>query len=145
MPRQKRMTAEAVGLKYGFRSGLEEKIAEQLVENEVDYEYEKLVLQFLQPEVLRTYTPDFAMIKHDGTPLIVETKGRLTLEDRKKMKWVKEQYPDLDIRLLFCNSRAKISKGAKSSYGDWCNKLGYPYADKVIPKEWLEEVKKKND
>jgi hypothetical protein len=41
---------------------------------------------------------------------------------------------------VFNNSRAKLYKGAKSSYGDWCKKYGFKYADKVIPKEWLEET-----
>ncbi len=35
----------------------------------------------------------------------------------------------------------KLYKGAKSSYGDWCKKHGFKYADKTIPKEWLKEVK----
>jgi hypothetical protein len=42
---------------------------------------------------------------------------------------------------VFANSKAKLYKGAKSSYGDWCKKNGFKYADKVIPDEWLEETK----
>lgn len=69
----------------------------------------------------------------------METKGRFTATDRKKHLLVKAQRPDLDIRFVFSNSRAKLNKGSKTTYADWCNKHGFLYADKLIPTEWLDE------
>jgi len=137
--KKKNLTQEQVGLTYGFRSGLEETVAQQLDNAEKYYRYEELTLAFIQPEKNRTYTPDFEMMKCTGEPMIVETKGRFTLQDRQKMQWVKQQYPNLDIRLIFNNPNAKISKGAKTTYAMWCDKNGFKYAKKEIPKEWLDE------
>jgi len=39
---------------------------------------------------------------------------------------------------VFSNSKAKINKGSKTSYGDWCNQHGFIYADKEIPEGWLK-------
>lgn len=52
---------------------------------------------------------------------------------------IRKQYPLYDIRFVFSDSKAKISKGSKTTYGDWCNKHGFLYADKLIPEEWLNE------
>jgi len=40
---------------------------------------------------------------------------------------------------VFTNSNTKINKGSKTTYGMWCSKNGFLYADKLIPKEWLNE------
>ena len=61
------------------------------------------------------------------------------VEDRQKMQLIKEQHPDLDIRMVFNRSASPIRKGSKTTYADICEKLGIPYADKVIPIEWLNE------
>jgi hypothetical protein len=50
---------------------------------------------------------------------------------------IKEQHPDLDIRLLFQNAYNKIRKGSKTTYAMWCEKKGILYAHKQIPKQWL--------
>lgn len=84
---------------------------------------------------VRKYTPDFVL----PNGIIIETKGRFTAADRKKHLLIKEQHPEFDIRFVFSNSRTKLNKGAKSSYGEWCSKHGFLYADKVIPQEWLDE------
>ena len=59
--------------------------------------------------------------------LIIESKGRFTTADRKKHLKIKHQYPDIDIRFVFSSSRAKLYKGSKSTYADWCNKHKFLY------------------
>jgi hypothetical protein len=59
------------------------------------------------------------------------------------MRLIKEQYPKLDIRFLFSNHKAKINKRSKTTYGMWCEKYGFLYATKHIPKEWLCKTKEK--
>ncbi len=123
-------------IQAGYRSGLEEDTAEFLRKKNVKFTYEKEKIRWLDMKY-RTYTPDFVL----ANGIIIETKGRFVSTDRRKHKEIKDQYPDLDIRFVFSNSNQKLYKGAKSSYGDWCKKNGFKYADKVIPDEWLEEIK----
>ncbi len=125
-------TAER-GRKYGYRSGLEDRISEQLTDLSVSFKYEEFKIKYEVHEV-RTYTPDFEL----PNGIIIESKGRFVAADRKKHLLVKKQHPKLDIRFVFSNSRAKISKGSKTTYAMWCEKNGFQYADKLIPKEWLK-------
>jgi hypothetical protein len=69
-----------------FRSGLEEKVADLLVNLGVKYEYESTKV----PYILQcNYTPDFLL----PNGVYLETKGQLTEEDRRKMKAVKAANP----------------------------------------------------
>ena len=124
------------GIQAGYMSGLEEDMAKYLKKCKIKFTYEKEKIKWVDLKI-RTYTPDFVL--ENG--IIIETKGRFISVDRRKHKEIKKQFPDLDIRFVFNNSRSKLYKGAKSSYGDWCKKHGFKYADKTIPKEWLKEVK----
>ena len=138
MAKKKKVGARARAIKHGYRSGLEETVAEQLQKEELTYEYESKdnIIKYTIPATNHTYLPDFKL--HND--IIVETKGRFVLADRKKHKLIKEQHPELDIRFVFSNSATKISKKSKTTYGSWCESLGIPYADKKIPTSWLEEV-----
>jgi len=132
--RQKRLTSKQVGLKYGFRSGLEEAIAAELSGNKVVFTFEEAKLKYTKPQKIHTYTPDFFLPAQN---IYIETKGLFSTADRQKMKLIKEQYPELDIRFIFSNAKAKINKKSKTTYGMWCDKYGFKYAHKHIPKEWI--------
>jgi len=125
------------GILEGYRSGLEEVTAKDLTDRGIDFTYEKFKIKWVDLKH-RTYTPDFQILSNG---IIIETKGRFVSTDRRKHREIKNQYHDLDIRFIFNNSRTKLYKGAKSCYGDWCDKNGFLYADKVIPQEWIEEIK----
>jgi len=120
-----------------FRSGLERRTAQLLRQRKVKFEYEKTRLPYLVEET-RHYTPDFRL----PNGIFIETKGRFTSADRKKHLLVKKQHPDLDIRFVFSNPRAKIRKGSKTSYADWCDKHGFMYSKETIPLEWIKEKRK---
>jgi len=137
MKKIKKVSKKSIALKHGFRSGLEDTVAQQLQTAGITYEYESKanIIKYIVPASNHTYLPDFKL----PNGIIVETKGRFVLADRKKHKFIKEQYPDLDIRFVFSNSATKITKKSKTTYGSWCEKLGIPYADKAIPQSWLEE------
>jgi len=135
MPKRKPLSQRQVGLKYGFRSGLEEDNAAYLQSQGVPFEYESTKIRYFKPQTEHTYTPDFML----PNGIIVETKGRFLVADRKKHILIQQQHPELDIRFVFSNSRAKIRKGSKTTLGMWCYKNGFLYADKIIPKEWLSE------
>lgn len=133
MAKTTRKSALGTAKKLGFRSGLEEKVAKQLTEAGVAYEYETTKIKYVVPESVHKYTPDFVL----PNGIIVETKGRFVVADRKKHLLIQKQRPDLDIRFVFSNSKTKISKGSKTSYADWCDKNNFIFADKEIPEEWL--------
>ena len=122
----------------GYRSGLEEKVGEQLKKLKVNAEYESFKIPYIVPVINRTYTPDYLL----PNGIVLELKGLFVLEDRKKHLLIKEQYPNLDIRFVFSNSRTKLRKGAKSNYGEWCKKHGFIYADKEVPHSWVKEKSK---
>ena len=134
-------TKELVYKKYGIKSGLEEVTQTNLSDNGITFEYETLKLEYVVPEKKRSYKPDFIFPSKDNPKMIIETKGRWVKEDMDKMKMIKERYPELDIRMVFTKSKSKVRKGSKTTYGDICNKLNIPFADKVIPTEWLDEIK----
>lgn len=133
--RRKAFTAKQAGMKHGYRSGLEERIAEQLDKLGIEYKYEEVKLKYIKPASEHVYTPDFVL----PNGIIVETKGRFLINDRQKHLLVKKHNPTLDIRFVFSNSKAKISKTSRTSYADWCNKNGFKFADKTIPEEWVNE------
>lgn len=136
--RGRTMGAAQRAIKNGYRSGLEDRISDQLKGLSVSFKYEEFKIKYEVHEV-RTYTPDFEL----PNGIIIESKGRFVAADRKKHLLVKKQHPELDIRFVFSNSRNKITKGSKTSYADWCNKNGFIYADKLIPEEWVKQRGKK--
>lgn len=123
----------------GFRSGLEERIAQTLLEQGVEFSYEDRVVQYLKPAKIARYTPDFNIKRENESDLIIEVKGRFLTADRQKHLLVKQQHPDLDIRFVFSNSKQRISKKSKTTYADWCTKHGFQFADETIPETWINE------
>ena len=121
-------------LKAGYRSGLEETIALQLTSLSVPVMYETEKFKYDVNEV-RTYTPDFIL----PNGIVIESKGRFVAADRKKHLLIQKQHIFLDIRFVFSNSKAKLTKGSKTTYGDWCTKHGFLFADRLIPEEWIKE------
>jgi len=117
-----------------FRSGLEYKVACQLDDLGVAYEYENLRVKYQRRE--STYTPDFEL----PNGIIIEAKGRFTSSDRSKHLRIKEQHPELDIRFVFSNSNNKLNKNSNTTYAGWCERYGFRYSDKTIPKEWIDET-----
>ena len=116
-----------------YRSGLEESVCNDLKKRNVKFTYESRVITFLKPQKVQKYTPD--VILFNG--IIIEIKGHFKRVDRQKHFFIKEHYPELDIRFLFGNSKNKIYKGSKTTYADWCTKNNFLYCDKQIPKDWI--------
>ena len=121
-------------LKRTYRSGLEEEAAAFLKSRQKKVEYEKLKIEW-EDLKYRTYTPDFEL----DNGIIIETKGIFSAADRRKHVEIQRQHPTLDIRFVFSNANAKLYKGAKSRYCDWCEQKGFKWAHRVIPEGWLLE------
>lgn len=85
----------------------------------------------------RNYVPDFVLTFPDGHERIIEIKGYLRPEDRQKMRFVKQQHPDMDVRMVFAKDN-KMNKHSKTTYSMWAKKLGIPYSIGTIPSGWLQ-------
>lgn len=125
--------AYKAALKYGYRSGLEERVAKQFSDLGLEAHYEVDKIPYQKP--MSTYTPDFKLPCGD----YVETKGRFMGADRTKHLLIKKQQPDVTIRFVFTNPKAKLSKTSKTTYAGWCKRHGFIYAKGEIPKAWFYE------
>jgi hypothetical protein len=130
-----------------YRSGFEEKIKKQLEEQGIKFEYETQTWEYRKPVrmsrcgdcngtgvyQLCKYTPDFIL----GSGVILECKGYLDGPDRTKLRLIREQFPDKDLRLVF--QRDNVIKGTKNktTYSQWAEALGYKWCIKEIPTTWL--------
>ena len=106
---RKKSKARANAIKHGYRSGFEHKVSEKLTECKVKFGYETTQIKYIKPETHHKYTVDFTL----PNGILVETKGRWVLEDRKKHLLIKEQHPELDIRIVFQNPRGKLERVVK--------------------------------
>lgn len=132
--------SRSTGYRLGFRSGLEEKVAEQITKAglKVIYETDKVIYRI--PARNHKYTPDFRLPKPGGF-FYVETKGIWSVQDRAKCLLCIAQNPGIDLRMVFSNQNSRIYKGSTTTYAMYCEKHGIKYAHKWIPDEWLEEAR----
>lgn len=141
------MAKPALKLEPAFRSGLEKTIADQLEAAGVPVSFEKIKLKYTVPEKEHTYTPDF-----DAGTIIIEAKGAFgygpnrfsggdPVKERQKLVLIKQQHPDLDLRIVFQRASTKIRKGSPTSLGMWATANNIPWADKgQIPQSWIDEM-----
>ena len=115
-----------------YRSSLEKSVADLLSELGISFEYETKKVAY---QIQHNYNPDFILPnKH----LLLECKGYWEPEDRRKVKAVVEQNPDLDLRMILQDPYIKISKKSKTTYAQWCEKHGIKWTSwHSIPLEWL--------
>lgn len=110
--------------------------------------FEKMKIKYTVPEKEHTYTPDFT-----AGSIVIEAKGSFGMgpgkfsggdpvRERQKLLLVKQQHPDIDLRIVFQRAATKIRKGSPTSHGMWATANNIPWADKgQIPEEWIEEMR----
>lgn len=113
-----------------FKSKLEHQVAKELGKR-AKYESERLT--YMKPG---HYKPDFVYTRKNGSKLYIEVKGFLRYDDQVKMKAVKANNMDLDIRFMF--PQDKPVHRSKMLNSEWCQKYGFPYTIGSIPREWLQ-------
>lgn len=119
-----------------LKSKFEERIVEQLKDIDgIKWFYEPIQLEYYET---KKYTPDL-LIEVGDKAILIEMKGYFRASDRSKMKAIKTQYPDMDIKMLFQNSSNRLNKNSKMTYGDWCDKYNIEWAEGEIPLDWLKE------
>jgi predicted nuclease of restriction endonuclease-like RecB superfamily len=114
-----------------FRSKLEERVANLLSNLGISYEYESTLVPYV---IQHNYSPDFLL----PSGVFLECKGYWAPEDRRKIKAVKEQNPDIEILMIFQAPYNRISKSSKTTYAQWCDKHGIRWSSyQEIPIDWL--------
>jgi hypothetical protein len=130
-----------------LRSGLEREHYEQLKESGIGFEYEPEKITYRKRVVKgickkcgctdvyqqKTYIPDWVL----ANGIRIESKGRLTSQDRSKLVAVKQQYPELDLRIVF-KTNNKINKAKSKRYAEWASENGFKFGINTIPKSWLK-------
>lgn len=134
----KRKDPQTVGLRHGFRSGLEKDNADHLIKHGIPVVFEQVRIKYPIPATMHTYTPDFVLPNW----IIAETKGRFMPVDRAKHLYVKITHPYLDIRFVFQNPNARLNPGSKTTYAMWAEMHGFKWAKKLIPIEWAKEAQR---
>ena len=118
------------------RSRLEDRVEGLLLERGIAYEYESHVIEYIVPESKHKYTPDFNL-----EAVHLETKGKFTPADRKKMLNVRNSNPDTLLIMVFPQPNNRLRKGSKTTYADWCDKNGLPW----LSVEQLEQILERDD
>lgn len=117
--------------KRKFKSSLEKLFAAKLMQDGLGAQYEPDRFQFVKKS---HYVPDFKIKENT----YIETKGYFAPSDRSKFLSFKEQYPHITVYLVFGNSKNRLNKNSKTTYGEWATKHGIVWRDisDGIPKEW---------
>ena len=122
-----------------FRSKLEAQIynTARSSKKNLTFEDKSAILPY---SIHYRYLPDFQL----PNGILIEAKGQLDVNDRRKMVAVKVCWPQKDIRFVFQNARCRLSRYGKT-YGEWAEAAGFPWAEGSIPLAWFDEEEKKND
>lgn len=111
--------------KNNYKSKFEKTVAKSFRDNGIKIDYEPFRLGYIVPTEKHSYTPDFVYKKN----VIIETKGKFTRQDRKKLLLLREQYPNCTFLILFQNARVRLNKGSKTTYAEWCDKHNLLWGD----------------
>ena len=119
------------------RSQLEARVLNDLSDRGVLWSYESERLNYTTNH---HYTPDIILRKKSGGIIMIEVKGLFTGADRSKLLSVRNQNPNIDLRLLFSRAETRISKTSVTTYGGWCTNKGFQYAEGRVPESWVGET-----
>ena len=114
-----------------LRSSMEDRIVPPLLKQGAEYEPIRLVYA-AKP---RAYKPDVVL----PNGIVIEIKGWFRSADRAKMALVKQQYPNLDLRMVLASPFQRLNKTSATTQAMWCRQHGIPFADTSVPKAWLME------
>jgi hypothetical protein len=126
-------------VKYNTKSKFEADVIAKLQTTGAQFEYEPEWLLFTQPAKERKYLPDIKLETKSGKIIYIELKGKLDVDTRYKMKWVKEQHPGKDIRIVFMRNNLMSKRGKRKTYSDWAHDNGFLWAVGAVPIEWVDE------
>ena len=109
-------------------------------EGDVIYEQDKF--SYIQE---KNYTPDIKLVFPSGKTRYIETKGNgfaFDASEQRKLIDIKEQHPELDIRICFYKDGKvgnKRKDGSFKTQSQWAEDHGFLWSIGVIPKGWFDE------
>ena len=136
--RRKQRTRTTDGYRSLFEFNTSKKLKHEQRKYKYVWSYETDYIEYHKPVTHHKYTPDFTVTMDDGRVWYLETKGLWDPADRKKHKLLKEQRPDIDIRIYFMKDNP-INRGSKTKYSDWCRKNNITCCVGELNMEWFEQ------
>ena len=119
-----------------LKGTFEHRVISDLESRGVSFKYEPHTIPYV---VERKYIPDLYV-----NNIYVEVKGYFRQDAQRKMKAVKAQHPELDIRFLFQRGNSPIQgakkrkDGTKMTCAEWAERNGFEWAEgEHIPEGWL--------
>lgn len=149
------MSKPALTIEPAYRSGLEKKVAEQLEQAGVAFAHEAKWVRYVVPQRDAKYLPDFVFDEGDTVcPIIIEAKGRFgggnpkfrqpatdSAKERQKLILLREQHPELDIRIVFQRAATPIYPKSPTSHGKWATDHQFKWSDKgIVPQQWIDDI-----
>lgn len=119
-----------------FKSKLEERIAQQILDRGIDLVYEDKQDKLLYNKL---YQPDFRL----PGGILIETKGyhRNLGDALTKLCSVVRCNPDIDLRIVWSNANMKVpfyKNKKKMTAKQWSEKNGFQWAHEYIPDNWFK-------
>lgn len=97
----------------------------------IDYR-DDVVIKYREGYRNRSYLPDFYLYNN----IIVDVYDTFRWSDRKRYTLLREQYPLLDIRVVFYLPHSRIPDHY-CTYGGWCISNNILWSCDYIPESWL--------
>lgn len=123
-------------MRWQLKQTFEQKVMSNLTAKGVEFTFEPHSLTY---SVTRDYIPDLLIGE-----MYVEIKGYFRQDAQRKMRAVKKQHPNKDIRFLFQKAEATIQgakrrkDGTKMTCREWAERYGFQYAEgEEIPDKWI--------
>jgi Phage endonuclease I len=124
-----------IAVQRPYRNKFQESIAAELTAHGMSFTFEEVTFEYQRPARSARYTPPFVL----ANGIVLQTKGRFVTADRQKHPQIRASHPSLDVRFVFSNSRARISKQSTTIYAAWCEKNAFQYAHRHVPASWIQE------
>ena len=114
----------------GPRNPFERRVEAEFQRLKAGAKYESLRIPY---SIHAEYTPDWVLPNGN----IIEGKGFLDKDSKRKMVAVKKCNPDLKIFFVFYDAHKKIS-GTKQTHADWAIKNGFGWSHELPLEEWIK-------
>ena len=114
----------------GFRSRLESKVEQALVELGLSPQYETDHFVYY---LKKRYKPDFKI-----GDVYIEVKGYWPPPERTKFLAVVLNNPELRIFVALQHPGNRITKNSRTTYAEWCEKHGIAWCPIPIPQDFLQ-------
>jgi hypothetical protein len=120
----------------GMKSMGEVRCAADMDRRGIPYHYEVERLTYIFKPA--KYTPDFTLYENDH--ILIEYKGKMTNQVRKKLLAIRDCNPNRTICLVFEKPNNKLSSRKNSMrYWQWAERNGFLWSEHFVREEWLNE------